>query len=554
MNNGSVLLALLVVIAASVWLGMAAQRAVRGKAFLTSYFLGNRGLGAWALALTATVQSGGTFMGYPSLAYRFGWITALWIAGYMVVPLTSFAILGKRLAQLSRRCNAITVPDLLRARFHSEAVGLCASLLIILFMGFMMIAQFKAGALVMKLAWPGSGALAITENVAPGELGTRYYVGLAVFSVTVVGYTLIGGFLASVWTDLFQSILMFFGVILLWCLVVPMAGGTEAATLKAIELTDITYATGPGFDPGGRAFLSVGLAISFFFNWPFAGVGSPAGMVRIMAAKRTDVMRKSIVLLSFYNLAIYIPLIMICVAGRTLIPDLKQTDEIIPRLAIMSTADIPGGTFLSGLILAAPFGAVMATVSCYLIVIASGLVRDIYQRFLRPNAGTRELKHVTFAVMIMIGAVAVILNIRPVTYLQAIVVLSGTSTAAAFVVTALMAAFWRRATKAGALASMICGGGTVMGLYLVGFLHQWVLKGIAGGTPSSLQTSLGRLLGPDPMIGLDDPLRPYYLGGVDPLLWGLLVSLILGVGVSLFTKPPPDEVISLCFDAQADAT
>src|SRR6187431_1519372 len=124
------LLALIVFIIASVWLGTVAQRAVRRGSFLKGYFLGNRGLGAWALALTATVQSGGTFMGFPSLVYTHGWAVALWICGYMVVPITGFGVLGKRLAQLSRKTGAITVPDLFRARFQSPALGLTASLLI----------------------------------------------------------------------------------------------------------------------------------------------------------------------------------------------------------------------------------------------------------------------------------------------------------------------------------------------------------------------------------------------------------------------------------------
>src|SRR5262245_14596714 len=102
---------------------------MREGSFLRGYFLGNRGLGAWALALTATVQSGGTFMGFPSLVYTHGWVVALWIAGYMVVPITGFAILAKRMAQLSRRTGAITVPDMFRERFGSPTAGLIASLL-----------------------------------------------------------------------------------------------------------------------------------------------------------------------------------------------------------------------------------------------------------------------------------------------------------------------------------------------------------------------------------------------------------------------------------------
>src|SRR4030095_2715469 len=121
--------------------------------FLQGYFLGNRGLGAWTLALTATVQSGGTFMGFSSLAYSHGWVVALWIAGFMVVPITGFGILGKRLAQISRRTGAITIPDLLRERFGNPKVALVAVVFVLFFMSFMMVAQFKAGALIMKLSW-----------------------------------------------------------------------------------------------------------------------------------------------------------------------------------------------------------------------------------------------------------------------------------------------------------------------------------------------------------------------------------------------------------------
>jgi len=120
------LAALVVVIAVSVWIGKLAQSAVERGDFMTGFFLGNRGLGAWALALTATVQSGGTFMGYPSLVYSYGWATALWIAGYMVVPITTLLLLGRRMGQLSRKAGAITVPDMLTYRFGRPAVGACA--------------------------------------------------------------------------------------------------------------------------------------------------------------------------------------------------------------------------------------------------------------------------------------------------------------------------------------------------------------------------------------------------------------------------------------------
>ena len=171
------ILALLIVIA---HFGLARHARAAGDQegpFLKGYFLGNRGLGAWALALTATVQSGGTFMGYPSLVYSHGWVVAVWIGSYMVVPITGFGVLGKRFAQLSRRTGAITVPDLLRIRFGSPAVGLISSLFIILFMSSMMVAQFKAGAIVMKLTLPGTTSLVLSEDDTPATPDTTTAAG-----------------------------------------------------------------------------------------------------------------------------------------------------------------------------------------------------------------------------------------------------------------------------------------------------------------------------------------------------------------------------------------
>lgn len=513
------LFALLVFIGASVWLGVIAQRIVSRGDFLKSYFLGNRSLGSWALALTATVQSGGTFMGFPSLVYSFGWVVALWIASYMVVPLTGFGVLGKRVAQLSRRTGAITMPDLFRERFAHPGAGLISSLFIMFFMTTMMIAQFKAGALIMKVSWPGSGFLAFSESTNE-PLGRAYYIGLVVFTLTVVGYTLIGGFLAAVWTDLFQSVMMFLGVVLLLVLVLPLAGGLEQATRAAVAATGPEYAFGPGY---GRDFLPLGLAFSFFVVWPFTGFSSPASVVRVMACRDTPTIRRSMVLLSLYNSVIYIPLIMICICARAILPDLKSADEVIPRMAIMSTSRFSGGSLLAGLILAAPFGAVLSTVSSYLVVIASGLVRDIYQRFIRPDAPGKQLERLSHWLMIGVGAIALLANLSPVDHLQVLVVFSGSGACATFLVPLLMTAFWRRATAPGVMAGMICGALSLLGLFIAGWVEAW-------------------------LAGSEQKFRPIYLLGLEPLIWGILGSFLAGIGVSLCTQPPSPELVRRLFD------
>ena len=111
--------------------------------FLSEYFLGNRGLGVWAFALTfaATSASGGSFTGFPSKIYSHGWIMGLWIGSYIIFPICTMGFIGKRLNQVARRSGAITVPDVIRDRFRSASFGLLAVALIVFFMSFNLTAQ-----------------------------------------------------------------------------------------------------------------------------------------------------------------------------------------------------------------------------------------------------------------------------------------------------------------------------------------------------------------------------------------------------------------------------
>ncbi|MGC3966977.1 MAG: sodium:solute symporter [Pirellulales bacterium] len=459
------------------------------------------------------------------------------------------------------------MPDLFRGRFDSPTVGLVCSLMILFFLSFMLIAQFKAGAIVMSLAWPGAAesTMTLAEDAAI-SLDKQYYIGLTIFTVVVVGYTLFGGFLASVWTDLFQSVLMAIGVMILLALSLKAAGGLENATKQSVVKLDqvaakakvelaryeseIAAGNGPKTDaekkrhdhakaaanysgagfvtgPGmGREFLPLGLACSFFVVWIWGGVSSPASVLRVMASKDTATLRRSIVVLSIYNLFIYLPLIVVCICARSLMPDLSEPDTVVPRMALTMTREIFGGTLISGLILAAPFGAVMATVSCYLVVLSSGLVRDVYQRFINPEATDHKIRRMTYYAMTAVGVVALLANIYPPKFLQALVVFCTSGQTGALFAPIVMACYWRRATKEGVLAAMGAGALVVLVLYGLGF---W---------------------GYAQEIGPTTAFRPYFLFGLEPIVWAIAVSGLTGIVVSLNTPKPSEELVAKMFDVE----
>src|SRR5437660_12699829 len=80
---------------------------------------------------------------------------ALWIGGYMIAGRVSKGVIAKRLNQVSRLSGAITVPDVLRDRFQSPALGFLGGFFLLIFLTVNLVAQFKAGGLIMRQACTG---------------------------------------------------------------------------------------------------------------------------------------------------------------------------------------------------------------------------------------------------------------------------------------------------------------------------------------------------------------------------------------------------------------
>jgi sodium/pantothenate symporter len=205
-------------------LALISHRVMKNREFMGEYFLGSRGMKSWTLAFAfaATATSAGSYIGFPALIYSYGWVLAFWVASYMIYPLTAMGIFGKRLNQIARKSGAITVPDVLRDRFDSPALGLMAALAIAFFTTCNLVAQFKAGAIIIEE----------TFNF-PSTWG--YTVGLLIFSVVVVLYTSFGGFRAVVWTDVMQGVVMGLGVVLLCPIVISHVGGLDNAAKRVMS-------------------------------------------------------------------------------------------------------------------------------------------------------------------------------------------------------------------------------------------------------------------------------------------------------------------------------
>jgi Na+(H+)/acetate symporter ActP len=117
------------------------------------------------------------------------------------------------------------------------------------------------------------------------------------------------------------------------------------------------------------------------------------------------------------------------------------------------------------------------------------------------------------------------LNISPIEKLQMLVVFSSGCAASSFLMPTLMLCYWRRATAAGTIAAMLAGAAASLALNLIGLVLAYQHTG-----------SFAKF-------------QPFYLLQLEPLIWGLLASLVVGVVVSLVTSSPDERLVSKLFDA-----
>jgi len=193
-----------------------------------------------------------------------------------------------------------------------------------------------------------------------------------------------------------------------------------------------------------------------------------------------------------------------------------DSDRIMPEMARVTTEMI-NMPWLAGLLVAAPFAAVMSTMDSFLLMISSAIVRDIYQRNINPNASEKTIKRLTYVATVAIGMIAMLAAVSPPQFLQDIIVFTGSGLSTSFLAPVALMLYWPRANRYGAIAGMLGGFVTHVTLYAVGtILNDWTVKA-------------------------------YYVFNFHPFLVGLCMSFLIVVVVTLLTPPPPEKLVRKFF-------
>jgi SSS family solute:Na+ symporter len=418
------------------------------KAGAEEFYLGGRRISGLvsAASYAATTYSAFMMLGLAGLTYR-GGVGALGFELIYFAGLGLVVIFGPRYWLVGKAKGYVTPSEMLAGRYESKALGALVALLSCLFLIPYSAVQLQGMGLLMA-------------GVSGGAISFHLAIGIG--AVLVLAWTLVAGLRSVAWTDAVQVVVMLVSALLALGYVFSAVGGV-AAFMDKIETDYPNWLNQPG--PG---FFSLTTFIALTLPWFFFSISNPQVSQRLFAVESPRALRTMIV--GFLSFGLVFTLISVLWGFGALIlsPGLESANQATPSL--LASGAIPTGIVL--LLVVGILAAAITTVDSIALTLASMVGRDVYRALTPGSAEARELFVGKIVVLVMVAAAALFASLD----LGLIAVLAVTSSAGLLVmVPAIFGAFfWRRATAAGALASVL-GGTVVIAASKLGGVAYWGL-------------------------------------------------------------------------------
>lgn len=416
-------------------LGYAAYRSTKN---LSDYILGGRRLGPWVTALSASASdmSGWLLLGLPGAVYLAG-LNQFWLViGLAIGAYFNWLLVAKRLRVASKEADdAITLPDFLAKRFQDKhhVIRVLSALVILVFFTFYVSSGLVGGAILFEKTF-----------------GLSYETALYVGALVIMSYTALGGFLAVSWTDLVQGLLMLAALIFIPMLGIQSLGGWDATVNELRE-------TMPLHLDIGKDMTALGL-ISLM-AWGLGYFGQPHILARFMAIKNPEHLGGARRIAMSWMLLSLTGAMITGLVGALYFKASPLANSETVFIALTQALTNP---WLGGILLAAILSAIMSTIDSQLLVSSSAITEDFYRRIFRPSASQHELVIVGRLTVLFIALIAVILAKNPDSSILGLVSYAWAGFGAAFGPTLLLALYWPRMSRYGAIAGILVGASTVI--------------------------------------------------------------------------------------------
>jgi len=437
------LAAILAYLSALVLVGLMKARDIKGG---DDFMVAGRRL-PWTVlvgTLLATWIGSGSLFAGAGLGYRNG-PSALWSGAGAWAAIVLVAFIAKRI----RGFGQVTIPDIFQARYGSTAAGLATLTTVIAYLTIVSY-QFKGGGRVLEIVTDG------TISASTGVVIT------AAFAIL---YTVLAGMLSVVYTDVVNGALMIVGCVATLAYMLWRVGGLEEviATAEAAGKLELFGHWASESSTGASApvvALSIGVPTMLLL------LGDANMYQRIFSARTGGAAKKAVIawvigVILLESCISFIGLVGATAAEQGLISDLgargaSATEFIIPTIAT-ELAPMALGLLLVSTMMA----VIVSTADSFLLIPATNLARNVYQRVSTRAPTEKRVVLISRALVLALGALAYLLVDKFPTILAA--AYTAYLIYGASITPALLAAFlWRRATAAGAVASIASGAVTTL--------------------------------------------------------------------------------------------
>ena len=403
---------------------------------MDDYMLAGRNLGPLSTALSAGASdmSGWLLMGLPGAFYLSG-MSAMWLPiGLTVGAWLNWKYTAPRLRTYTEVAdNSLTIPTFLSARLHdgSRLIQIGAGVIILVFFTFYVSSGMVAGGRFFEASF-----------------GVDYRLGMVLVAGITVLYTLVGGFLAVAYTDVVQGLMMVTALV-----AVPVAG------LFRLGGPDSLISTINELDPGTWALWGASTSLMSIVSaaaWGLGYFGQPHIIVRFMALETPQQAKAG------RRIGIGWMALACLGAAATALIGIATYHRDTGKLPDRETVFIALGQllfhpFVAGFMLAAILAAIMSTISSQLLVSSSALVEDLYHAFNRKELGEKRSVLLGRVAVMLVSVVAAIMAWQANDSILNLVSFAWAGFGASFGPVVLLALFWRRLTRWGALAGMTTG-------------------------------------------------------------------------------------------------
>ncbi|WP_292466662.1 sodium:solute symporter [Methanolobus sp.] len=478
---------------------------------VTDFWLAGRKIGALGIGFSAAsswMTAGGILavIGF----YMLLGMGSIW--GFVAPNILALLLIALLVGKI-KHLPAITQPELLEQRFSGTIRGPVA-IVIAIVMALFAVADIKGFSMVLSIFF---------------GLDPIYAAAIVALAISV--YVTLGGFSAVIWTDVVQFVMLAtFSIIIAFVLV--NAATTGSADVPAISSSELFGDVPAGWwNPFAVGIPAVLIAIfAIIPGW----ITEQDPWQRIWAAKDEKSARIGMVLGSVLIFLIFgIACTAIAISLNHIYPSIPASfadigmgamAEAEPALLVYIVSNL--SPIAIGLCAVGLAAAAMSSADTFATSGGSCLSRDIYQRYIKPDATMKQMMTINRVSVLIIVALATVLSF----YINSIIDVIHIATfiaSASYFFPLMGGLFWKRATKEGALAGLIVGAVAQIGLTVVD---------LANTAPFAIP----------------------YLDTIHPVLSnhgvivGMLLSGVAFFGVSLATKPSSTVNLAPFFADEAE--